>query len=379
MTRARRILLVEDHRDTVAFLTSLLQMAQSGHQIITVPSAEEGILEIQQGAFELLLTAQELPGMDGMELARQAQRYRPGTRTVIISGQAGRPRPEDLELAAVRHYFNKPLDSAAFLEVIAGLLGPAPGSSGRAQKAIPAALGASGEPATIERRLEQLRNDTGALQVLVADRSGAVLFAQGGNDSSLDRAALAALLARGLAHGDGVSLMLQAATPVGIHYYLGRQQDVFCANIDESHFLVIVMAAGRRRGVIGSLWVYGQKAAGDLRAALQEMAPRPAASHVAPPPTETIPLAAPPPQARPAQTAARAGESAGRAGASPAETAAPPAAAPPVPAEEETLSHFWEEAAGGVSEDTLFPRRFSLEEARKHGLIPPEFAPDDDS
>jgi hypothetical protein len=32
-----------------------------------------------------------------------------------------------------------------------------------------------------------------------------------------------------------------------------------------------------------------------------------------------------------------------------------------------------------VSEDTLFPRRFSLEEARKHGLIPPEFAPDDDT
>jgi two-component system, OmpR family, response regulator MtrA len=64
-----RILAVEDDTRILAALT--LALADEGHQVTGVGSAEEGLAVFDPGAFDLLLVDLMLPGMSGFDLCRQ--------------------------------------------------------------------------------------------------------------------------------------------------------------------------------------------------------------------------------------------------------------------------------------------------------------------
>jgi len=78
------VLLVEDNEEvsliTVEYLTEL------GHSTVAVTAAESALERLTQRKFDAVLTDVSLPGMSGIELARELSKHYPKLPVVISSG-----------------------------------------------------------------------------------------------------------------------------------------------------------------------------------------------------------------------------------------------------------------------------------------------------
>jgi PAS domain S-box-containing protein len=79
-----RILLVEDDEAIRLAATELLE--DLGHRVVSTASAEEALEVLAVDTWDVLFTDVNLPGISGVELAREAMRQRPGLRVIIASG-----------------------------------------------------------------------------------------------------------------------------------------------------------------------------------------------------------------------------------------------------------------------------------------------------
>jgi two-component system, cell cycle response regulator CpdR len=80
-----RILLAEDDDSLRGFLARALERA--GHEVTACPDGEEAVSHLDQ-PWDLLLTDIVMPGIDGIEVARQAAQKHPGLRIMFITGFA---------------------------------------------------------------------------------------------------------------------------------------------------------------------------------------------------------------------------------------------------------------------------------------------------
>jgi two-component system cell cycle response regulator CpdR len=80
-----RILLAEDDDSLRGFLARALERA--GYEVTACADGEEAAAILDQ-EWDLLLTDIVMPGMDGIEVARQAAAIHPGLRIMFITGFA---------------------------------------------------------------------------------------------------------------------------------------------------------------------------------------------------------------------------------------------------------------------------------------------------
>lgn len=80
----RRILVVEDNRDTREMVCELLRLL--GYQPTGVAHAEQALVEVASGRFDILFTDISLPGMSGIELAKNIAAAHPALRIILASG-----------------------------------------------------------------------------------------------------------------------------------------------------------------------------------------------------------------------------------------------------------------------------------------------------
>lgn len=79
-----RILVIDDDRSARTLLERVL--VRAGHQVTLVDNAEQGLEAIAQGGFDLLITDKNLPGIDGLEVLRQARLKSPEMKAILITG-----------------------------------------------------------------------------------------------------------------------------------------------------------------------------------------------------------------------------------------------------------------------------------------------------
>jgi PAS domain S-box-containing protein len=84
-----RILVVEDNTDSRQMLCELLSLL--GHDVESAGSAEEAQVQIENTSFDVLLTDISLPGLSGVELARQAKAQHPSLAIIFASGYSNPP------------------------------------------------------------------------------------------------------------------------------------------------------------------------------------------------------------------------------------------------------------------------------------------------
>src|SRR5260370_41946010 len=105
------ILLVEDSPEVSLITVEYLQ--ELGHQAVAVVDAELALEQVAQRAFDAVMTDVSLPGMSGLELAKELVKKYPNLPVVISSGYGaldaeflmggtqtnatGLPKPHDLE------------------------------------------------------------------------------------------------------------------------------------------------------------------------------------------------------------------------------------------------------------------------------------------
>lgn len=82
------ILYAEDDDAMRQFFEKALEKA--GHHVIACSDGERALraLKFADGAFDLLLTDIMMPGLDGIELAKQAEILSPGIKIMFITGFA---------------------------------------------------------------------------------------------------------------------------------------------------------------------------------------------------------------------------------------------------------------------------------------------------
>jgi two-component system, cell cycle response regulator CpdR len=81
----RRILLAEDDDSLRGFLARALERA--GYEVVACADGDEAAAVLDQ-EWDLLLTDIVMPGMDGIEVARQAAALHPDLRIMFITGFA---------------------------------------------------------------------------------------------------------------------------------------------------------------------------------------------------------------------------------------------------------------------------------------------------
>lgn len=110
-----RILVIDDDRSARMLLERVLSRA--GHQVSLVDTAEEGLEQLKAQPFDLLVTDKNLPGIDGLEVLKQARSVRPRLRALLITGF---PTPETKSAAdelGVHAYVTKPFGVHDILDI----------------------------------------------------------------------------------------------------------------------------------------------------------------------------------------------------------------------------------------------------------------------
>ena len=269
MGDVKQILVVDDHFEMLEFLRSMLQVSNKDHQVLAVPSAEEALLELRLTNFDLLISDVRLPGMSGFDLVRRARRLRPDIPVVMItaySTEQGRAEADEL---GILRYFEKPLDTDGVLTVVHRAL------YGEQEPAalVPAAPVVNVQvnlTDDMERRLDGLRADTGAFGLLLV-AGGHVVYESGGH-RGLHPDRIATIVNHKMAHSSMLAEELGGGeTAFNLLYQSGERYEIYTVNIGRSYFITLLFEASARRGRIGTVWVFVQRAVKDLEQILPKL------------------------------------------------------------------------------------------------------------
>lgn len=118
--RETSILVVDDEKNTRLALEEAL--APAGHRIFSVADGETALTTVETRRPALMLLDLQLPGIDGMEVLRQAARIHPEVRVIIITGHGSIDNAiEAMKLGAI-DFLQKPFTVAEVRELVASVL-----------------------------------------------------------------------------------------------------------------------------------------------------------------------------------------------------------------------------------------------------------------
>ncbi len=276
MADAKQILVVDDHFEMLEFLRSMLELSNQDCEVLAVPSAEEGLLELRRAQFDLLITDVRLPGMSGFDLVRRVKALGRDIPVIMITAYSSSQGKKEAADLGIYRYFQKPLDTDSVLTAVHTAL------HGESVAVPPAKLAVPIPKTTavsddLQRRLDSLRVDTGAMHLTLTTAVGEILFSAG-DGRQFDLKKLMGIVADNLSHSFLLGDELGAAEPFTLQYHMGDDFEFYCANVGRGHFMTLFFDMASRRGRIGTIWVFTQRAIKDLRALLPslETAPRPA-------------------------------------------------------------------------------------------------------
>lgn len=261
MSEVKKVLVVDDHFEMLDFLRSMLELSSKNYDVLAVPSAEEGLLELRQDDFDLLITDVRLAGMSGFDLVRRMQTFKPSIPVIMITAYSSAQGEREAAELGVQRYFRKPLDTDEVLaEVHTALYG---GLVVHADQPVDADESAPIMPDEVTRRLEILRTDTGATKLSLATISGKPLL-QVGQGTVPNLPELTTLLAGNLEKSFLLAEQLGGDSPATIQYHSGSDLELYIANVGKNYFLTIFYDVQARRGRMGTIWVFAQRAIKDL-------------------------------------------------------------------------------------------------------------------
>jgi two-component system, cell cycle sensor histidine kinase and response regulator CckA len=117
-----RVLLVEDEGAVRELLSSALE--RNGFDVVTAGSAEEA-LTLASPAFQILLSDISLPGMSGVQLARELRHTLPSLRVLLMSGYAREEFASGPNAVDDLPFIPKPFATRTVVERLRSLIEPA--------------------------------------------------------------------------------------------------------------------------------------------------------------------------------------------------------------------------------------------------------------
>jgi CheY-like chemotaxis protein len=130
-----RVLVVEDDATVADVVCGLLEGL--GYATRHAPHALAALSAIAGGGFDLAILDLDLPGMDGLELARLLRAQAPGVSLLALTARADAQAEPESRAAGMHGFLRKPVTSALLQEAIESLRArPAPAAEAQAAEAI---------------------------------------------------------------------------------------------------------------------------------------------------------------------------------------------------------------------------------------------------
>jgi excisionase family DNA binding protein len=115
-----RVLIADDDADVLETLVNIL--AVTDYRIETVRNGVAAVTRLRQTAYDLVLTDLMMPGLDGIEVAREAKHLWPGIKVVIVTAYPTQSSAIDAINLGVDGYVTKPFDPEDVLNATAHAL-----------------------------------------------------------------------------------------------------------------------------------------------------------------------------------------------------------------------------------------------------------------
>ena len=117
-----RVLLVDDEASVRNVMVKLLE--RHGLEVIPAASADDALAEFEADGqrFDLLITDQTMPGMTGVDLAREVLARWPNLPVILCSGFSHGLDQRQIHQTGIRSYVQKPVNLPKLIEEIADLL-----------------------------------------------------------------------------------------------------------------------------------------------------------------------------------------------------------------------------------------------------------------
>ena len=87
MGKVSKIMIVNNDEKALAALS--LRLTQAGHEVIMISSGESALVHVKEEDFDLVYCDLNMPGMNGLEVAKLVQSAKPGLKIVLYSCHEG--------------------------------------------------------------------------------------------------------------------------------------------------------------------------------------------------------------------------------------------------------------------------------------------------
>lgn len=111
-----KILVVDDEPAVVNGLR--LVLAESGYQVKTAASGQEGLKAFESENFDLVIVDLQLPDIEGIQVLRRIKEMSPGTEVIIITGYGSVAKAVEATKAGAFYFVEKPFEADELLVLV---------------------------------------------------------------------------------------------------------------------------------------------------------------------------------------------------------------------------------------------------------------------
>ncbi len=117
-----KILIVDDEKTLVHSLRQTLLLEFPGSQVDVAYSGEEGLSQLAERTYDLLIADLRMPGFDGLDLIKGVRYLDPRVPIVLMTGYGSESVQEEAAQMGVNHYVDKPFEVHDMIVAVRRLL-----------------------------------------------------------------------------------------------------------------------------------------------------------------------------------------------------------------------------------------------------------------
>jgi len=115
-----RVLVVDDEKSIRSLLLEILSIMD--YEAVAFDNSGEALSHFQKGSYDLVLTDLEMPGMDGLTLARYIKDRSPETPVILVTGCRVEEFQERMRTGCIDSVIAKPFRLDGFQKTVRGML-----------------------------------------------------------------------------------------------------------------------------------------------------------------------------------------------------------------------------------------------------------------
>jgi DNA-binding NtrC family response regulator len=120
MAEKNRILICDDESSLRTILSS--ELSGAGYDVATAADGEEGVTEIKNRRFDLVLLDIKMPKMDGFEVLKYIKKEQPEVKVIMLTGFADLKNAIESKKYGAEDFVSKPYDLVDLLTTIERVL-----------------------------------------------------------------------------------------------------------------------------------------------------------------------------------------------------------------------------------------------------------------